>query len=167
MVKIFDGTTDDLGGGQLKRNEAQEKAVQDAETLAKEEAEHEEQNFGLKVALRPIKTLIVMKVEIPEDIISEINTHIDDVIIPSQKSYASGLVGQLNQDERSAQWEFPMDDEVGSTLKQILDQVGTTYLRKGYGRDAKAEVFNCWTNHAYAGDSVSYTHLTMPTNREV
>ena len=38
MVKIFDGTSDDLGGGQLKRNEAQEKAVQAAETLAKEEA---------------------------------------------------------------------------------------------------------------------------------
>ena len=93
-----------------------------------------------------------MKVEIPEDIISEINTHIDDVIIPSKKSYGSGLVGQLKENERSAQWEFPMDDEVGSTLKQILDQVGTTYLRKGYMRDAKAEVFNCWTNHAYAGD---------------
>ena len=42
MVKIFDGTSDDLGGGQLKRNEAQEKAVEDATTLAKEEAEHEE-----------------------------------------------------------------------------------------------------------------------------
>ena len=95
MVKIFDGTSDDLGGGQLKRNEAQEKAVEDATTLAKEEAEHEEKNFGLKVALRPIKTLIVMKVEIPEDIITEINTHIDDVIIPSKKSYGSGLVGQL------------------------------------------------------------------------
>ena len=92
MVKVFDGHSDDLGGGQLKRNEAQEKAIEDATTLAKEEAEHEEQNFGLKVAVRPIKTLIVMKVEIPEDIISEINTHIDDVIIPSQKSYGSGLV---------------------------------------------------------------------------
>ena len=29
-VKIFDGATDDLGGGTLKRNEAQEQALEDA-----------------------------------------------------------------------------------------------------------------------------------------
>ena len=49
-VKIFDGHSDDLAGGTLKRDENAEKALDDAATLAKEEADHEEQNFGLKVA---------------------------------------------------------------------------------------------------------------------
>ena len=35
-VKIFDGATDDLGGGTLKRNEAQEQALEDAVALKKE-----------------------------------------------------------------------------------------------------------------------------------
>ena len=60
-VKIFDGATDDLGGGTLQRNEDQEKALEDAVALKKEEEKHLEQNKGLRVALRPIKALNIMK----------------------------------------------------------------------------------------------------------
>ena len=155
-VKIFDGSLDDLGGGVMKENTDQEQALEDAVALKKEEEKHLEQNHGLRVALRPIKALNIMRVEVPDEIVDELNTHIDTVIIPASKSYASGLVGQLKNDEKSAQLEFPMDDEVGSTVKTILDQVGTSYLKSAYQRDAKAEVFNCWTNHAYAGDYNPY-----------
>ena len=49
-----------------------------------------------------------------------------------------------------------MDDEVGAQLKTVFDQVGTTYLKQGYDRDSKADCFQCWTNHAYAGDYNPY-----------
>ena len=151
-VKIFDGTLDDLGGGVMKENTDQEQALEDAVALKKEEEKHLEQNHGMRVALRPIKALNIMRVEVPDEIVDEINTHIDTDIIPANKSYADGLVGQLKNNEKSAQLEFPLDDEVGETVTTILNQIGTTYLRSAYQRDAKAELYNCWTNHAYAGD---------------
>ena len=151
-VKIFDGTLDDLGGGVMKENTDQEQALEDAVALKKEEEKHLEQNHGMRVALRPIKALNIMRVEVPDEIVDEINTHIDTDIIPANKSYADGLVGQLKNNEKSAQLEFPLDDEVGETVTTILNQIGTTYLRSAYQRDANAELYNCWTNHAYAGD---------------
>ena len=155
-VKIFDGATDDLGGGTLKRNEAQEQALEDAVALKKEEEEHLEKNHGLRVALRPLNHFKIMRVEIPEEIVEEVNTHIDTVVIPRNESFASGLVGQLKNDEKSAQLDFPLDDDVGKSVKTILDQVGTSYLRNGYQRDSHAELHNIWTNHAYAGDYNPY-----------
>ena len=151
-VKIFDGGTDDLGGGTLQRNEDQEQALEDAVYLKKEEEKHLKQNHGMRVALRPIKALNIMRVEVPDEVIAEINTHIDEVVIPSKKSYAAGLVGQLKENEKSAQLEFPMDDEVGASVKTILNQVGTSFLKGGYQRDSHAELHNIWSNHAYAGD---------------
>tara|TARA_Y100001963_G_C6773249_1_gene446013 strand:+ start:44 stop:940 length:897 start_codon:yes stop_codon:yes gene_type:complete len=151
-VKIFDGETNDLGGGTLKRNEDQEKALEDAVALKKEEEKHLEQNKGLRVALRPIKALNIMRVEVPPEIIDEINQHIDDVVVPNNESFAKGLVGQLKNNEKSAQLDFPLDDEVGQSVKTILEQVGTSFLRNGYQRDAHAELHNIWVNNAYAGD---------------
>ena len=71
-----------------------------------------EAEVGLKIAMRPIIDFTIMRVEFPTDIVDEINEYIDDVIIPSNVSYASGLVGQLKQNERSAQLDMPLDDEV-------------------------------------------------------
>ena len=86
-VKIFDGTLDDLGGGVMKENTDQEQALEDAVALKKEEEKHLEQNHGMRVALRPIKALNIMRVEVPDEIIDEINTHIDTDIIPANKYF--------------------------------------------------------------------------------
>ena len=107
---------------------------------------------GLQIAMRPILNFNILRVEFPQEIIDEINEHIDNEIIPNSKSFADGLVGQLKEDERSAQLNFPFDSEVGKQLETVFNQLGTTYLKKGYDRDAQAEVSQCWTNHAYAGD---------------
>ena len=107
---------------------------------------------GMKIAMRPILNFNILRVEIPQAIIDEINTHIDTEIVSKSKSFADGLVGQLKENERSAQLNFPLDTEVGKQLETVFNQLGTTYLKKGYDRDANAEVSQCWTNHAYAGD---------------
>ena len=108
--------------------------------------------MGLQIAMRPVLNFNILRVEFPLEIINELNDHIDDVIIPNSKSFADGLVGQLKQDKRSAQLDFPFDTDVGKELEIVFNQIGTTYIKKGYERDAQSEVIQCWTNHAYAGD---------------
>jgi hypothetical protein len=131
-------------------------ARENAEMLAEEEAKMEEANHGLKFAIRPIKAFSIGRIEFPMEIIDEINAHIDNVIIPKSDSFADGLVGQLKNDKRSAQLNFPLDDEVGQQLKTVFEQVGKTYLKQGYERDAVTDCFQCWSNHAYAGDYNPY-----------
>ena len=109
------------------------------------------ENSGLQIAMRPILALNIMRIEFPDEIIDELNEHIDENIIPNSESFAPGLVGQLKNDAKSAQLDFPFDTEVGKQLQTVFNQIGTTYL-KHLGRDATAEVTQCWTNHAYAGD---------------
>ena len=124
--------------------------------LAEEERKMEEDNHGLKFAIRPIKNFSIGRIEFPMDIINEVNEHIDNEIIPKSDSFANGLVGQLKNDEKSAQLDFPFDTEVGKQLETVFNQIGSTYLKNGYDRDSKAECFQCWTNHAYAGDFNPY-----------
>ena len=108
----------------------------------------EEDNHGLKFAIRPIKNFAIGRIEFPLGIIAEVNEHIDNVIIPANDSFADGLVGQLKNNERSAQLDFPFDDDVGKMFKQILDQCATTFLQSGYKRDATADATQCWVNCA-------------------
>ena len=131
-------------------------ARENAEMLAEEEAKMEEANHGLKFAIRPIKAFSIGRIEFPMEIVNEINDHIDNVIIPKNDSFADGLVGQLKNNNKSAQLNFPLNDEVGQQLKTVFEQVGKTYLKQGYERDADTDCFQCWSNHAYAGDYNPY-----------
>ena len=153
-------TLDDDGNiiteDQLKEKTAQENVAALAESEQDDDQKFEEDNHGLKFAIRPIKNFAIGRIEFPLAIIAELNEHIDKVIIPANNSFADGLVGQLKNNERSAQLDFPFDDEVGKQLETVFNQIGTTYLKQGYDRDSKAETFQCWTNHAYAGDYNPY-----------
>ena len=131
-------------------------ARESVELLAEEEAKMEEVNHGLKFAIRPIKDFSIGRIEFPMEIIDEINNHIDNVIIPAGESYADGLVGQLKNNPKSAQLNFSLDTEVGAQIKTVFDTVGKTFLKQGYERDADTDCFQCWSNHAYAGDYNPY-----------
>jgi len=149
----------DEDGNIIKETEEQRNARlarENGEMLAEEEEKFAEQNHGLKFAIRPIKQFSIGRIEFPMEIIDEINDHIDNVIIPANKSFADGLVGQLKNDKKSAQLDFPLDTAVGAQLKTVFEQIGKTYLNKGYERDSDTECFQCWTNHAYAGDFNPY-----------
>ena len=155
-------TTADLASGftgGVTEEEAERNARiarENAEMLAEEEAKMEETNAGLKFAIRPIKDFSIGRIEFPMEIIDEINNHIDNVIIPDGESYADGLVGQLKNNPKSAQLNFPLDTEVGAQIKTVFDTVGKTFLKQGYERDADTDCFQCWSNHAYAGDYNPY-----------
>jgi len=151
-----DGTIIKETEDQQKARIAQENVAALAESEQASEQKFEEDNHGLKFAIRPIKNFSIGRIEFPLGIIAEVNEHIDKVIIPANDSFADGLVGQLKNNERSAQLDFPLDDEIGKQLETVFNQIGNTYLKQGYDRDSKAEVFQCWSNHAYAGDYNPY-----------
>jgi len=131
----------------------QEKASQeDNQTPPVEDGD----NLGLKIALRPIKQFTILRAEFPSEIVDELNSHIETVTIPKNKDYSRGLVGQLKNDDRSAQLDFSLTDDIGKTVKIILDQCGTTYLKTGCERNATADVTQAWVNRAYAGDYNPY-----------
>jgi hypothetical protein len=146
-----------------------EKAVADAETMADADAEHEKQNSGLKVSMKTKLALHMMRVEIPSDAIDEINKYIDENIVTqdekfgetagnttTKNSLASGLVGQIKQNSKSAQLVFPITDEeegsIPSQVKTIIDQCARTYLKNGHDIDAVVDAFEAWSVHSYSGD---------------
>ena len=109
---------------------------------------------GMRVSMRPKHSVYLMRVEFPDDIITELNDHIDNVIIPARKDQSQGLVGQINRDERSAQWHFPhVGDEVGEQFSSVLCRLGQEYVEHAVGGlEAETDVQTMWTIHSYEGD---------------
>jgi hypothetical protein len=100
----------------------------------------------------PINLFHMIVGKIPEAAIDEINDYIDNNIIPKNESYAHDLVGQINREKKSAQLDFPLDDEYGKSFKGMLDSCATSLLVNGYKRQGKADAVSAWTVHSYSGD---------------
>ena len=116
---------------------------------------------GISVAMRNKLAVNIMRAEIPLNIIDELNDHIDEVIVPAGRDLSGQLVGQISQNELSAQWLFPHDDNgPGEQWAGILNTLAKTYMKQTLGkiesedgeRDIKTDVQTMWTVHSYAGD---------------
>ena len=108
---------------------------------------------GLQIAMRPKLAVNIMRIQFPEDVISEINEHIDNVIIPANKDYSKGLVGQISHDKRSAQLHFPHnDDGVGKQFSDVITRMGSEYIDRVVGIRSEIEMQSMWTVHSYEGD---------------
>ena len=108
---------------------------------------------GLQVAMRPKLAVNIMRIQFPEDVMSEINEHIDNVIIPTNKDYSKGLVGQISHDKRSAQLHFPHnDDGVGKQFSDVITRLGSEYIDRVVGIRSDIEMQSMWTVHSYEGD---------------
>ena len=123
-----------------------------SDEYAKIVEEYKLEKPGIKAAMRTKLAVHMMKVEIPEQVIDELNDHIDKVNIPANDDYSDGLVGQINQHKKSAQLNFPLFDGVGAEFKKIIDECSRSYMKQGYGQDVTADAFEAWTVHSYAGD---------------
>ena len=123
-----------------------------SDEYAKIVEEYKLEKPGIKAAMRTKLAVHMMKVEIPEQVIDELNDHIDKVNIPANDDYSDGLVGQINQHKKSAQLNFPLLDGVGAEFKKIIDECSKSYMKQGYGQDVTADAFEAWTVHSYAGD---------------
>ena len=120
---------------------------------------------GMKVSIRPKLAVNVMRVEFNADIINEINQHIDDTLIPAAaddpifgavgKDHSGGLVGQIRQNERSAQITFPHeDDDVGEQFASVLLRLGKEYMKYTIGDiECETDIHSMLTIHSYEGDN--------------
>ena len=95
------GNPVDRSSQETKEEKNARLAHENAEMIAEEEQKFQDENHGLRFAIRPIKALSIGKIEFPHEICVEINNHIDNVIIPKNDSFADGLVGQMKNDEKS------------------------------------------------------------------
>ena len=124
---------------------------------------------SIPIAMRNKLAVNIMRAEIPLSVIDELNQHIDEVIIPAALDLSGGLVGQINQNERSAQWLFPhdstfttdgvteqsiKDDGVGEQFAGVLNQLAKEYIKQTIGdkSEINTDVQTMWTVHSYAGD---------------
>ena len=113
----------------------------------------EGQNAGLKINMRPQLAVNIMKVEFPEEILVELNDHVDTVIIPNNTDHSKGLVGQINRNEKSKQLTFPhKDDEVGEMFAGVLESLAKQYVKSTLNKDCSTKVDGMWTVHSYEGD---------------
>ena len=113
----------------------------------------EGQNAGLKINMRPQLAVNIMKVEFPEEILVELNDHVDTVIIPNNTDHSKGLVGQINRNEKSKQLTFPHEgDEVGEMFAGVLESLAKQYVKSTLNKDCSTKVDGMWTVHSYEGD---------------
>ena len=126
-----------------------------------------EKNYDVKTQMRSKPALHMFHVELPTDFIDNINKYIDDELLDENYgkvkgnaeldySYSDGLVGQIRQNEKSAQLDCKVLDGTDNAqlLKSTLDATSNEYLRQiGFG-DSHADVFEAWTVHCYAGDYI-------------
>ena len=131
------------------------KDLSDSLVTKKEQPKQQEQKpFDTHAQIKTIPAYKLMAIQFPDAFTDDINNHIDNVIIPSKVSHSSQLVGQINRNEKSEQYTFPLNDDVGKDFKTVVDRVATSLLRDktGYSRDSIAEAFEAWTVHSYEGD---------------
>ena len=81
----------------------------------------------IKIRLEAKPSLVMATIYFPKDFVDEINEYIDKTTIPKNKDYAHLLVGQVRQDKKSAQLDFPMDTEFGKKFKNVIDNCATNY----------------------------------------
>ena len=125
-----------------------------------------ESNYEVTTQMRNKFAMHMFHVKLPMDFIDNINAYIDNTLIPLddnygkvkgnaelEHSYSKGLVGQIRQNEKSAQLDCKVleDTEDAKLLKSTLDATCQEYLRQiGHG------VFQMYSkNHGqfmFAGD---------------
>ena len=99
---------------------------------------------------------------LPQNAVDEINKYIDGITIKENKDSSPNLVGQINRDKKSSQLDFDLKSPYGQNFKGMLDGCATSLLTEGYKRKAKADAFECWTVHSYAGDyNPFHSHGTL------
>jgi len=139
-------------------------SIEDDFVESADETEVENISTGIPIAMRNKLAVNIMRAEIPLNVIDELNQHIDEVIVPAGQDLSGELVGQIKQNEKSAQWLFPHNDGgVGEQFADILNNLGKEYIKQTLGeirnmdgsdgdKEIKTDVQTMWTVHSYAGD---------------
>ena len=165
MVRIFDlppgGLVDgaaavevDMFGNPIEQEVDQFRKDPDIKSkVTVTESESEDNAGGMAIHMRPMLAVNIMRVEFPMEVIDELNGHID-AESPNWPNASSGLVGQINRDERSAQMIFPhVGDVCGEHFSSVLLRLGKEYMKHTIGDiECETDMQTMWTVHSYEGD---------------
>ena len=127
-------TLEDMTPEQQKEYHAKQKKSQ--EILEKREKRMEEQTAQkneidkarekyldkLNMTIDPVPNHFIGKIQFSQDIVDEINEHIDQTH-DSVPNMSEKLVGQLKNDEKSCQLDFDTSTEVGEQVKTVFDSI--------------------------------------------
>jgi hypothetical protein len=161
MVSFTTGKVGDLGFVDPNSPEAKALAnpsIEDDFVETPDNTKIEKIGNGISVSMRNKLAVNIMRAEIPLNIVDELNQHIDEVIIPDGQDLSGGLVVQINQNEKSAQWLFPHNYGVGDQFAVVLNQLAKTYIKQTLAdtgdddKEIKTDIQTMWTVHSYAGD---------------
>tara|TARA_R110000803_G_scaffold191351_1_gene254016 strand:- start:597 stop:1445 length:849 start_codon:yes stop_codon:yes gene_type:complete len=161
MVSFTTGKVGDLGFVDPNSPEAKalvNPSIEDDFVETPDNTKIEKIGNGISVSMRNKLAVNIMRAEIPLNIVDELNQHIDEVIIPDGQDLSGGLVGQINQNEKSAQWLFPHNYGVGDQFAVVLNQLAKTYIKQTLAdtgdddKEIKTDIQTMWTVHSYAGD---------------
>ena len=125
-----------------------------------------EKHYDIKTQLRNKFALHMLRVDLPSDFVETTNKYIDEELIPFDEnfgrvkgnselehSYSKGLVGQIRQNERSAQLTFPHEgDEVGEMFSGVLQRLAREFVDRSIGIECETSMESMWTVHSYNGD---------------
>lgn len=92
---------------------------------------------GIKIAMRPQKAVDMMRVDIPESIVNEINQYIDDTHI---------LSGQLETISHN------IDDEFGSQIATIIRKLVQEFIFRSVDKKSSVEITSLESVHSYGGE---------------
>jgi len=150
-----------IGDYNAQLQDAQDKQKQSENIMSEEEQTIDtgepvpENPGGIQIAFRPKTAVNIMRCQFPAEVITEINSHIEDVIIPNNVDHSKGLVGQISQHEKSAQLTFPYEgDEVGEMFGGVLERLAKEFVTRSLGEETecKTSMESMWTVHSYSGD---------------
>ena len=91
----------------------------------------EQGQSGVRASMKTKMALHMLRVELPLEVIDEINSHIEEEL-DGAVDLSDKLVGQINRNEKSAQIEFNLNDEVGKLVKGQIDKAGKSYVNNGF-----------------------------------
>lgn len=94
--------------------------------------------------------LYMMEAQLPLSLIDKVNQHID-AVRESAADYSNALVGQIKQNQRSAQLQMDLRQKMPAALAGMIVQVASEYIRQ-FGLHGRVVPNDMWSVHSYEGD---------------
>jgi hypothetical protein len=108
----------------------------------------ETEEVTCELILKP--ALYLMEARLPTGLVSMVNAYIDSVRTRAA-DHSPSLVGQIRQNERSAQLKLDLRDKVPAVLADVIVQIGGQYVSE-QGYRAQVAANDMWSVHSYEGD---------------
>jgi hypothetical protein len=106
------------------------------------------ESIACELIIKP--ALHIMEARLPMTLLNVVNAHIDSVR-DSAADHSKSLVGQIRQNQRSAQLHLDLKQEAVCALAAVIAEIGRQYVTE-QGYHAAVTANDMWSVHSYEGD---------------